>query len=295
MTYSKPGNPDLAVLREYIRRNDVNAAVDQDLMREREFTDYPFTVETYVVSIGDLDGLQRLKDVAYRYPEVKVILVPIQELRLRSFYRLDYTKPLLGAAVSKIFWIGDSPPVSASALGAAPSFEDPSLYGEFFKNCRSLTSACFQSLLDHGYFQRHTVIDSRYQAPADFLSAQLAESIRLRSSGLDGKYLILGKGALNLDYDKPAIKSMALINEVWISGEPLGGAPDREVLRLSTKEKRPIAAANDSGEFSFSLPVGVAGAALEDGVNGRDSDLLLLLQEFQNALNNQIGRMSPSS
>jgi hypothetical protein len=278
IAYSEPGDSDLNVIREKIHKADALFAVDQDLQREREFTDYPYTVDSYFITVKTKDQYLAVTDCAYRFPKIKIIIVPIENVRLKSFFEMTYSKPLWKDSPTHTFWIGDSETLDLPNDFSQANLEDPTTYVRTLDGCRDLSLNCFDHLIESGYLKEQSLLDGQTVIkPLEYLNGEIANTLTLISQGFNGTPSL--GSVLNSTYDKTIIKNITLHHELWTSaGESI---PPEALLKVAGKDLRPIGARTKNGGYNYMLPIAVSPSDISPRVRNTTNDLGVFLSQMQ--------------
>jgi hypothetical protein len=288
MAYADPGNTDLSLIREVVHQADANSIVDKDVGRERDFTDYPYTVDSYFILVKTPEAFASIQECATRFPRVKLIVFPLFKLKLKSYLKVTYSKPLFKDAVVKTFWIGDSNAIEIPDDPATLNLEDPLTYVPILRACEELGHQCFNDLLKNGYFARKTLIDEKLSSPLQFLDKELTASQTLLDKGFDGEVSMPGS-MLNLTYDQTIIRNLTLVHELWASGPQVTDDPTDVLLRVQGFEHHPVVLQNKViGRSFYMLPVNVNESSIPLRIRNTPSRLSGLYQQFKMQISNAV-------
>jgi hypothetical protein len=295
MTYATTGNSDISVIRQKIRQADYASNLSDDLNRERQFISYPYTVDTYVISINSREQFKQLIDTSVRYPAVTVVVIPIRTMKVRSFLKVKYSTPVIGVAPDKILMIGQSYPIRIDSNFSHYNLEDLSTYLPYFESCRSITAGCFNSLVQEGYFKQDAVIDGNHERPVQYLSTQLGDSAYLRSIGKNGSGNVTGNGVFHINYDRRVITNLSLKNELWVTGKSLTAVADPVLYKIAGDDGHPVVEKESDGSVSYMLPVLAFRAQISKVVRDDEGQMGVLTSELQDIMVNELTTLNNAS
>jgi len=257
-----PGNTDLDVVSQKLHEIDVKGSLDQDLGRDRTFTAPPsITVSSYLITVNSTERYQKVVDCTYRFPKLKMLIIPFTTVKLISYLNITYFQPLtpfFKERTPENIWIGNSPTLPIANDFSDLNLEDPAVIAGVMSNCRDFDRFCFGTLLKQGYFANKTVVGGKLSNPLETMSADIHKSAVLIASGKitgDAKF---PDSLLNNTYAESVIKDMTLTHELWVMGEPKPQDPMPLLLKVQGADDHTIVLKSQDGGYLFRLPIQIS-------------------------------------
>ena len=164
---------------------------------------------TYLVSLRSVSEFSEFEEYVQKNTGFFVGGVQVDQVKIKSFVKLTYTKPILRSAKEQRLFIGETEGLRSSVQ--AQSLQDIYSYTRFPQECREVTPSCFKVL--SGYINE-TSSEGNLEPKRnlDTLRAELDQSVNRRADGNEGGNWI-----------KPeVVDNVSIEHEVFVNGSSHG-------------------------------------------------------------------------